>query len=72
MSESRLVTKSDTPDLDLVSPGEAALILRKNPRTIARWADDGTLPVALVTTGKHRRFHRSDVEALAAELAGAA
>lgn len=65
------MAESDTTD-GLISAGEAAFILRKNPRTVARWADDGTLPVVELTEGGHRRFRRSDVEALAAEPEGAA
>lgn len=56
------------PDSDKLSAGEAALILRVSARTVARMADQGLLR-ADVTEGGHRRFNRSDVEALAAERA---
>jgi excisionase family DNA binding protein len=55
---------------DMVTPGEAALILRRNPRTIARWADEGRLGTVTVTEGGQRRFGRAAVETLAAELEG--
>ena len=60
------------PDMtksDILSPGEAALILRCNPRTIARWADEGRLGTVTLTEGGQRRFTRDAVEALAVELA---
>jgi DNA-binding transcriptional MerR regulator len=55
-----------------VGSTEASFILKVNPRTVARWADDGTLPLAELTESGFRRFHRSTVEALAAQMAGAA
>ncbi len=59
---------SDMPKSDiLVSPLEASLILEVSTRTIARWADDGTLPVYSLTPGGQRRFSRADVEHLASE-----
>jgi len=59
------------PESDMLSPLQAALILAVSPRTVVRWADDGTLPVAEWTPGRQRRFNRADVEALAAERAEA-
>ena len=47
----------------LMSAGEVALLLRKNPRTIARWADSGLLGAVEMTEGGHRRFTREAVEA---------
>jgi excisionase family DNA binding protein len=58
------------PESDmLLSPLQAALILAVSPRTVVRWADDGTLHIATRTAGGQRRFNRDDVEALAAERA---
>jgi excisionase family DNA binding protein len=48
-------------------PGEVAARLRVSPKTVGRWAEAGVLPVER-TAGGHRRFQRSDVEALAAAL----
>jgi excisionase family DNA binding protein len=50
------------PD-DLLTPGEVAFLTHVNPRTVARWADAGDLPVAETSEGGHRRFRRADVEA---------
>lgn len=47
----------------------AAQILGVNPRTVARWADDGWLTVCRWTDGGHRRFLVAEVEELARELA---
>ena len=52
--------KSDT----LMSAGEVALLLRKNPRTIARWAEMGLLGEVAWTEGGHRRFSRETIETL--------
>lgn len=42
---------------------EAAALVGVHPDTVRSWVDKGKL-VALVTPGGHRRFRRSDVEAL--------
>ncbi|MEL6546269.1 MAG: helix-turn-helix domain-containing protein [Myxococcota bacterium] len=49
---------------DLLSSGEAARILGVGASTIKRWADTGQLQ-CVKTLGRHRRFLRSEVEALA-------
>lgn len=54
------------PD-ELIAPSEACAMLGVTVATLARYADDGTLP-CVKTPGGHRRYRRSDVEAL---LAGA-
>ena len=54
------MSKSDT----LMSAGEVALLLRKNPRTIARWAEMGLLGTVEMTEGGHRRFDRQTIEDL--------
>ena len=56
---------------DKISPQAAARILDVNPRTIARWADDGRLGEITYTEGGQRRLNRAAVEAHAAELAAA-
>lgn len=53
----------------LLSPGKAALALGVSIKTIDRWRELGKLEVATITEGGHRRYRRSDVEALAAERA---
>ena len=56
-----------TPELDLIGSTEAASVLAVHVATIARWAADGTIPVAARLTGKTNPllFHRTDVQALA-------
>lgn len=51
--------------LDLITSGDAARILGASTKTVRRWAESGHLPVVR-TPGGHRRFRRSDVEALLA------
>jgi len=53
----------------LLSPQEAARILDVNPRTVARWADEGLFGEVLFTVGGQRRLRRDAVERLAAERA---
>jgi len=47
---------------------EAAALLHVSPKTISRWAREGKLG-HVVTLGGHRRFSRSDIEALADRMA---
>ncbi len=55
------------PDSDLLSPGQVADTFGVHIRTLARWEDNGRLhPVR--TVGGHRRYRRSEVEALRASL----
>ena len=42
---------------------EAAALLFVHRRTMARWADEGRIPV-MWTLGGHRRYARADVERL--------
>jgi len=46
---------------------EAAALLRVSPKTISRWAREGKLG-HVVTLGGHRRFSRSEIEALAERM----
>ena len=52
------------PD-ELLSTGEAAEILQASVQTVRRWERSGHL-TAIRTPGDHRRFRRSEVEALLA------
>lgn len=47
--------------------GEAAVLLHVSPKTISRWAKEGRIP-HLVTLGGHRRFPRTEIEALVSRL----
>ncbi len=46
---------------------EVARLLHVSPKTVARWADNGWLPCQ-VTLGGHRRFRRSDIEAVVRKM----
>jgi excisionase family DNA binding protein len=47
----------------LLKTGQVALIFAVSPKTIARWASLGKLPVA-DTPGKHLRFRESEIRKL--------
>ncbi|MEX0787665.1 MAG: helix-turn-helix domain-containing protein [Anaerolineales bacterium] len=53
------------PTTDWMNLGQAAALLGVHPSTLRAWADRGEIP-AHRTPGRHRRFHRSEVEAWAA------
>ena len=53
------------PD-ELIAPAEACAMLGVTDQTLRRWVDLGHL-AAVRTPGGHRRYRRSDVEALTAE-----
>ena len=53
------------PD-ELIAPAEACVMLGVTDQTLRRWVDLGHL-AAVRTPGGHRRYRRSDVEALTAE-----
>jgi len=52
----------------LLTPGEVALLLRVDPKTVTRWARSGILR-SVRTPGGHRRYATRDVEALAGKIA---
>jgi predicted site-specific integrase-resolvase len=74
MCEGRRMTDTDAPQLDLIGSSEAAAIAGVHVATIARWAADGTLPIAARLAGKTNPllFHRADVERVVADKAKAA
>ncbi|WP_281181615.1 BldC family transcriptional regulator [Actinomadura latina] len=47
----------------LLSPGDVAAMFRVDPKTVARWAEDGKL-ATIRTLGGVRRFSRQQVEHL--------
>lgn len=53
----------ETPEL--LTPAEVARLFRVNAKTVSRWARAGKL-TSIRTIGGHRRFRRSEVEALVA------
>jgi excisionase family DNA binding protein len=57
------VTNTETPD-ELLTPGQAAALIGITPDTLGDWARKGVLPFQRVRPGGHRRFRRSDVDAL--------
>lgn len=54
-----------TDPADLLTSAEAGAVLGVSGKTIARYADTGLLPVITLPTG-HRRFRRSDLDAMLA------
>ena len=48
---------------DLLTPAEVAVLFRVNPKTVTRWARAGKIS-AIRTLGGHRRFRRSEIEAV--------
>jgi excisionase family DNA binding protein len=49
----------------LLTPTEAAKILRVDPKTVVRWIKAGTMP-GIITPGNRYRVRRSDLDALIA------
>ncbi|NJN17349.1 MAG: helix-turn-helix domain-containing protein [Oscillochloris sp.] len=56
---------TELPDNQYLSLSAASKLLGVHSTTLRRWADSGSVPV-YITPGGHRRFARSDIEALAA------
>lgn len=50
----------------LLTPAEAAAILRVTVRTLANWADEGDIRCVTLKSG-HRRFYADDVQRYIAE-----
>jgi excisionase family DNA binding protein len=48
----------------VLTPGNAAKILGVDAKTLVRWAREGRVPTYAITLGGHRRYLRSDIEAL--------
>lgn len=61
-------------ETELITADEAAAIVNRSRRTVQRWADAGTLPVARKLPGRTGLylFHRGDVERLRDRLADGA
>jgi excisionase family DNA binding protein len=57
------MTERDKSDA-LLSPQEAAEILRVTPRTVQRYIAEGDLPAVRLPGGRLWRIRRGDVEAL--------
>lgn len=55
------------PRDELLTTGQVAERFLVSPRTIARWADRGFLPV-IRTLGGQRRYRRAEVEAIFAGM----
>lgn len=61
-AERNMSTQGD----ELMTPAEVAARFRVDPKTVTRWSNAGKLG-AVRTLGGHRRFHRTEVEALMRE-----
>jgi len=47
----------------LLTPAEVAQLFRVDPKTVTRWAKAGKI-TAIRTLGGHRRYRRSEIQAL--------
>jgi len=54
---------------DMLTPAEVANAFRVDPKTVVRWSQAGKL-TSVRTLGNHRRYSRSEVEALLARRDG--
>ena len=60
----KLMSMQRPPEQEvLLTPAEVAKMFRVDPKTVTRWAKAGKL-TAIRTLGGHRRYRRSDVQAL--------
>lgn len=48
---------------EVLTPTEVAQLMRVNPKTVSRWANDGRL-VSIMTLGGHRRYSGQQIRAL--------
>lgn len=56
------VTTQDENDPLLMTPGEVAVMLRVDPKTVTRWAAANPPKIRSIRTpGGHRRFYTEDV-----------
>ena len=62
--------KHPASNAELLSVGESAALIGVHVDTLKRWEQDGRI-TALRTPSGHRRFRRSDVEALLTSEASA-
>jgi excisionase family DNA binding protein len=60
------VAESQSPP-EYLTPGEVARMLHVSPKTVNRWAHEGRI-ACIVTLGGHRRFQRTEVERIAAQM----
>ena len=60
----KLMSMQRPPEQEvLLTPAEVAKLFRVDPKTVTRWAKAGKL-TAIRTLGGHRRYRRSEVQAL--------
>ena len=60
----KLMSMQRPPEQEvLLTPAEVAKMFRVDPKTVTRWAKAGKL-TAIRTLGGHRRYRRSEVQAL--------
>ena len=60
----KLMSMQRPPEQEvLLTPAEVAKLFRVDPKTVTRWATAGKL-TAIRTLGGHRRYRRSEVQAL--------
>lgn len=54
---------NDALNEKLLTPGEVAALLRVDPKTVSRWANDGRIN-RVKTPGGHGRFRESEIRAI--------
>ncbi len=64
--DSHTGTINDMDTTQLLTAGEVAELFRVDPKTVGRWARIGRLR-CIRTLGGHRRYFKTDVDALLAE-----
>ena len=62
--------RASVDDNELVGPGEVAVMLRCNARTLRRWRHEGRLPSPILI-GRTPRWRRGEIQALLEREAGA-
>lgn len=66
MTDSLVMNTPAPRDDEWLTPQQAAAMVGITADTIRKWANDGVLPSQRIRPGSHRRFRRSDVDALLA------
>ena len=59
------MVRPDVQAARLLTPAEVAALLRVDPKTVTRWADQGKFG-AIRTLGGHRRYREAEIQAFLA------
>ncbi len=58
-----MTTSPPSPPSALLTPQEAARLLRIHPYTLRKWATDGRVPVVRLPSGRYK-FRSDDIETM--------